>query len=93
MRDDRVSFRVEPGLKQKFLKMARARSVPVSDLFREFMQAMVARSTRTKSSGHDQWFRGAVNEAIDDPRPAVPSEEVEAHFANRRKGSRRTFKA
>lgn len=33
---------------------------------------------------HDAWFRGKVQEALDDPRPAIPHDEVEAHFARRR---------
>ena len=33
---------------------------------------------------HDAWFRAKVLEALDDPRPAVPHEEVGAHFAARR---------
>ena len=34
---------------------------------------------------HDAWFRAKVQEALDDPRPAIPHEKVEAHFAARRK--------
>ena len=33
---------------------------------------------------HDAWFRAQVQEALDDPRPAIPAEEVEAEFAQRR---------
>lgn len=33
---------------------------------------------------HDAWFRAKVQEAMDDPRPAVSHEDVEAHFAARR---------
>jgi hypothetical protein len=35
-------------------------------------------------AGHDAWFRAKVQEALDDPRPAIPHEQVEAHFAKRR---------
>ena len=35
-------------------------------------------------ANHDAWFRAKVQEALDDPRPAIPNEEVEAHFAGRR---------
>ena len=34
--------------------------------------------------GHDAWFRAKVQEALDDPRPAIPHEQVEVHFAKRR---------
>jgi antitoxin (DNA-binding transcriptional repressor) of toxin-antitoxin stability system len=33
---------------------------------------------------HDAWFRERVQQALDDPRPDIPSEDVEAHFAKRR---------
>jgi len=38
---------------------------------------------------HNAWFRAKVQEALDDPRPAIPHEEVEAHFAQRRAAARR----
>jgi DNA-damage-inducible protein J len=38
----------------------------------------------TDPETHDRWFRAKVREALDDPRPAVVHEEVEAHFAKRR---------
>jgi DNA-damage-inducible protein J len=33
---------------------------------------------------HDAWLRAKVQEALDDPRPVVPHEKAEAHFAGRR---------
>ncbi len=33
---------------------------------------------------HDQWFRAKVRQALDDPRPVLSADEVEAHFARRR---------
>jgi DNA-damage-inducible protein J len=36
------------------------------------------------SAEHDAWFRAKVQQALDDPRPAIPHEKVEAHFAKRR---------
>jgi phosphoribosylanthranilate isomerase len=33
---------------------------------------------------HDAWFRAKVQEALDDRRPDIPHEQVEAHFAKRR---------
>ena len=35
-------------------------------------------------AAHDAWFRARVREALDDPRPPIPHEDVEAHFAERR---------
>jgi DNA-damage-inducible protein J len=33
---------------------------------------------------HDAWFRAKVQEALNDSRPDIPHERVEAHFAKRR---------
>ncbi len=37
--------------------------------------------------GHDEWFQGKVRAALDDPRPPIPHEEVEAYFARRRRAA------
>jgi antitoxin (DNA-binding transcriptional repressor) of toxin-antitoxin stability system len=36
---------------------------------------------------YDGWFCSQVQEALDDPRPGIPNEEVEAEFAQRRAAS------
>ena len=38
----------------------------------------------TDQPSHDAWFRARVQEALADPRPAIPRDEVEAHMARRR---------
>jgi DNA-damage-inducible protein J len=38
----------------------------------------------TPEDQYDAWFRAKVQEALDDPRPGIPGEEVEAYFAKRR---------
>jgi len=35
-------------------------------------------------AAYDAGFRAKVQEALDDPRPSIPHEDVEAHFARRR---------
>jgi DNA-damage-inducible protein J len=35
-------------------------------------------------AAHDLWFRAKVQQALDDPRPAIPHEDVTRHFADRR---------
>ena len=39
---------------------------------------------RLRKQAHDDWVRKMVQEALDDPRPLIPGEEVEAEFAERR---------
>ncbi|MEN2976810.1 stability determinant (plasmid) [Tistrella bauzanensis] len=38
----------------------------------------------TDQPSHDAWFRARVQEALADPRPSIPHDEVEAHMARRR---------
>lgn len=38
----------------------------------------------TPEDEYDAWFRAKVQEALDDPRPLIPGEEVEAYFAKKR---------
>lgn len=40
------------------------------------------------SEAHDAWFRAKVLEAVNDTRPDLSNEEVEAHFAERRAAAR-----
>lgn len=34
-----------------------------------------------ESAAYDKWFRAQVQEALDDPRPAIPHDEVRKEFA------------
>ncbi|MCT8176450.1 type II toxin-antitoxin system RelB/DinJ family antitoxin [Variovorax sp. CY25R-8] len=38
----------------------------------------------TIDAAYDPWFRAKVQEALDDPRPAVAHNDVEVHFSRRR---------
>lgn len=40
------------------------------------------------SEAHDTWFRAKVLEALNDTRPDLSDDEVEAHFAERRAAAR-----
>ena len=37
---------------------------------------------------YDQWLIEKVQQAIDDPRPSIPNDEVKRHFAAKRKALR-----
>jgi DNA-damage-inducible protein J len=41
------------------------------------------------SAEHDKWFRAKVQEALDDMRPDIPHDEVEAYFTERREAALR----
>jgi len=47
-------------------------------------QKAIAKRGAELVAKHDAWFRAKVQEALDDPRPGIPHEQVEAYFAERR---------
>jgi hypothetical protein len=54
-------------------------------------EAIAARGAELLAK-HDAWFRAKVQEALDDPRAAIPHKQVEAHFAERRAAALRKAK-
>jgi len=41
-----------------------------------------------EAAAYDAWFREQVQASIDDPRPSIPGEKVEARFAKKREALR-----
>ncbi|MGB2603615.1 MAG: type II toxin-antitoxin system RelB/DinJ family antitoxin [Candidatus Sulfotelmatobacter sp.] len=84
-----VQTRIDPAVKKRAAAVLEELGVTVSEAVRILL-------TRTANEGalpfeltvdaaaHDAWFRAKVQEALDDPRPAIPHKKVEAHFAKRR---------
>ncbi|MEO8725559.1 MAG: type II toxin-antitoxin system RelB/DinJ family antitoxin [Acidobacteriaceae bacterium] len=84
-----VQTRIDPAVKERAAAVLEELGITVSDAVRILL-------TRTANEGalpfvlannaaaHDAWFRTKVQEALDDPRPGIPHEKVEAHFARRR---------
>ncbi|MGO9864906.1 MAG: type II toxin-antitoxin system RelB/DinJ family antitoxin [Terriglobales bacterium] len=84
-----VQTRIDPALKKRAAAVLKKLGISVSDAVRMLL-------TRTANEGelpfaltrdaaaHDAWFRAKVREALDDPRPGIPQEKIEAHFARRR---------
>jgi antitoxin (DNA-binding transcriptional repressor) of toxin-antitoxin stability system len=67
------------------LAHVRAGSEVVIDSEHNAVALLVAPAEATVADAdHDMWFRAQVQQALDDPRPDIPSEEVEACFAKRR---------
>lgn len=46
-----------------------------------------------QAAAYDKWLKEQVQEAIDDPRPSVPNEEVKRRFAGRREALRKRIAA
>ena len=84
-----VQTRIDPEIRDKASEVLAKSGLTVSDAVRILL-------TRTANEGalplqllapddeYDAWFRAKVQEALDDPRPGVPGEEVEAYFAKKR---------
>jgi DNA-damage-inducible protein J len=84
-----VQTRIDPAVKERAAAVLENLGLTVSDAVRILL-------TRTANEGalpfalvgdpaaHDAWFRAKVQEALDDPRPNISQEEIEAHFAKRR---------
>ena len=84
-----VQTRIDPAVKERAAAVLEELGITVSDAVRILL-------TRTANEGalpfaltnddaaYDAWFRAKVQEALNDPRPGIPHEKVEAHFARRR---------
>jgi DNA-damage-inducible protein J len=90
-----VQTRIDPTVKKRAVAVLEEVGITVSDAVRILL-------TRTANEGalpfaltadgaaHDAWFRAKVQEALNDPRPAIPHKKIEAHFAKRRAAALRT---
>ncbi|WP_145748469.1 type II toxin-antitoxin system RelB/DinJ family antitoxin [Nitrospirillum amazonense] len=83
-----VQTRIDADVKERAAAVLEGMGLTVSDAVRILL-------TRTANEGalpflladgpaHDAWFRAKVRQALEDPRPSVAEEDVEAHFARRR---------
>ena len=93
-----VQTRIDPAVKERASEVLGKLGITVSDAVRILL-------TRTANEGalpfellqsteaHDKWFRAKVQEALDNPRPPIPHEQVEAHFAERRAAAARKVRA
>ena len=80
------TLKLESELRDAFVAEAAAIHRPASQLVREFVREFMREFVRTRQEEreHDAWFRAEVEKALRDPRPEIPDEEVEKHFARRR---------
>jgi DNA-damage-inducible protein J len=89
-----VQTRIDPALKERAAAVLDNMGLTVSDAVRILLTRVANEGAlpfafATDPAVHDAWFRAKVQEALDDPRPATPDDEVEAHFAKRRAAARR----
>lgn len=82
MTETTFTFRVEDELKEAFAIAAKAQDRTAAQLIRDYMRDYIRQ--QAEKADYDAWFRAQVQAALDDPRPGIPAEEVEAEFAARR---------
>ncbi len=68
-----------------------------------FSPAAITGSTKNKAAermreahqaaAYTQWLKAEIQEAIDDPRPGIPNDEVKKHFAKKREALRKRIAA
>jgi DNA-damage-inducible protein J len=89
-----VQTRIDADVRDRASAVLETMGLTVSDAVRILL-------TRTANEGalpidlvanneaYDLWFRAKVREALADTRPDISSDQVEAHFAERRAAARR----
>lgn len=89
-----VQVRIDPALKERAAAVLDSMGLTVSDAVRILLTRIANEGAlpldfAVDPETYDAWFRAKVQEALDDPRPAIPHAEVEAEFAARRAAARR----
>ncbi|WP_322042848.1 type II toxin-antitoxin system RelB/DinJ family antitoxin [Paraburkholderia sp. J67] len=84
-----VQVRIDPALKERASAVLDKMGLTVSDAVRILLTRIANEGAlpfdfAVDPATHDAWFRAKVREALEDPRPAIGADEVEAHFAKRR---------
>jgi DNA-damage-inducible protein J len=84
-----VQARVDASVKEKATAVLEEMGMTVSDAVRILLtrtanEGALPFPLAVNSAAYDAWFRAKVQEALDDPRPGIPNEQVKAHFAKRK---------
>jgi DNA-damage-inducible protein J len=93
-----VQTRIDPAVKKRAAKVLGELGITVSDAVRILLtrtanEGALPFALTNDATAHDEWFRAKVEEALNDQRPGIPHEKVEAHFARRRAAAMRSGKA
>ncbi|HEX7758990.1 MAG TPA: type II toxin-antitoxin system RelB/DinJ family antitoxin [Caulobacteraceae bacterium] len=84
-----VQTRIDAEVKERAAAVLEQLGLTVSDAVRILLTRTANEGALPFSIGggpaeYDAWFRAKVREALEDTRPDIPHEEVQAHFAARR---------
>jgi len=88
-----VQARIDTATKDRAAAVLNNMGLTLSDAVRILLtrvanEGALPAGLTTDPATHDAWFRAKVQEALADTRPAVPHDQVEAHFAKRRETAR-----
>ena len=88
-----VQTRIDAEIRDKASAVLAKSGLTVSDAVRILLtrtanEGALPLQLLTPDEEYDAWFRAKVQEALDDPRPGIPGDEIEAYFAKRRAGLR-----
>ncbi len=84
-----LQMRIDPALKESAATVLENSGLSLSEAIRIFLTTTVKQGglpfiLGNHSAVHDAWFKEKIQEALDDMRPNLSHDEVEAHFAKRR---------
>lgn len=84
-----VQTRIDPAVKERAAAVLDHLGLTVSDAVRILLtrtanEGVLPFALATDPAAHDAWFRGKVQQALNDTRPAIPHDQVEAQFNKRR---------
>lgn len=89
-----VQTRIDAEIKDRAAAVLEGMGLTVSDavrilLTRVALEGGLPVGLIIDSASYDEWFKAKVKEALEDPRPPLTHDEVEARFAERRAMARR----
>lgn len=84
-----IQTRIDARVKKRAAAVLANVGLTVSDavrivLTRTASEGEIPFSLTTTATEHDAWFRAKVQEALNSRKPAVPHDQVDAHFSKRR---------
>ena len=84
-----VQTRIAADVRDRAVEVLDGLGLTVSDVVRIVLTRVAKEGALpvglvADTQAHDAWFRAKVQEALDDPRPAIPHDEVVQRFAKRR---------
>lgn len=92
-----VQTRIDPDVRNRAAAVLEELGITVSDAVRILLtrtanEGALPFALTSDTAAHDAWFRAKVHEALNDSRPGIPHEKVEARFAKRRAAALRKVK-